>query len=71
MKTKNFYKLIYYSNSSLNSKYNSQTLNILFDNSIKKYKTPAFKFLENQIELISTPSDFYIALIVSIYNYYN
>ena len=46
--------------------FSTNTLSYLFNKNIKDYKTPAFKFYSSQIEILSTPSEFYLSLIVSI-----
>lgn len=52
--------------SSNNNKeiYNNEYLEMIFNQTVLKYKIPAFKFYSSQIEIIDSPTLFYTAILV-------
>lgn len=47
----------------------SELLRYLFDKNVKGKKLPCFEVYSSQIEILSQPMDFYVAIIVDISSY--
>jgi len=48
--------------------YNSNLLNNIFNRGVKQKKIPMFEVYSSQIEILSQPIDYYLAIIVRIIN---
>ena len=49
--------------------YNSKLLSNLFNKGVKQKKIPCFEVYSSQIEILSQPIDYYLAIIVRINDY--
>jgi len=52
--------------NTTNNKYDSEIINLLFENNIQHKKVPCFEVFSSQIEILQRPFDFYLAIIVII-----